>query len=347
MSTLSMKNYEPEVIVDIENLSNEDWLDYRRQGIGGSDVAAIMGISPFATAQDLYYDKIGVKPVIEEDTNNWVALEVGHRLEDLVAKIFSVKTGLEVFPIRKMFRHPDYPFMLADVDYFIRFPDGGTGILECKTTNYNCQDKWADGQIPDNYIYQVRHYLAVMNLDCAYIACLYGNNADEFFIRKIERDMDEEQEIIEQEEYFWNEYVQKKVVPPLYGKPDLILNSIRRFTGNGDKALPELRITISGMQKLDRYLELAEEKSALDSRKREIETEQKQLSIPIVQEMGQTCKAVVEGVNCRYRITYNPTKRTQIGKEQIEKLKIQHPDIFTEYAKTSESRVFRVKKEEA
>lgn len=90
-------NYEPEVVVNIETLTREEWLDYRRLGIGGSDVAAIMGISPFATIKDLYYDKIGVKPMIDEGESNWVAKEVGHRLEDLVAMIFSKKTGLEAF----------------------------------------------------------------------------------------------------------------------------------------------------------------------------------------------------------------------------------------------------------
>lgn len=110
--------YTPEKVVDISNLSREDWLEYRKKGIGGSDVAAIMGISPFATIRDLFYNKTGVQPVIqEEEESNWVAKEVGHRLEDLVAEIFSKKTGLEVFPVRIMFRHPLYPFMLADVDF--------------------------------------------------------------------------------------------------------------------------------------------------------------------------------------------------------------------------------------
>ena len=80
-------NYQPEVLVDTADLSREDWLDYRRLGIGGSDAAAIMGLSPFSTIRDLYFDKIGVTPVIEEEEENWVAKEVGHRLEDLVAGI--------------------------------------------------------------------------------------------------------------------------------------------------------------------------------------------------------------------------------------------------------------------
>ena len=60
-------NYQPEVLVDTADLSREDWLDYRRLGIGGSDAAAIMGLSPFSTIRDLYFDKIGVTPVIEEE----------------------------------------------------------------------------------------------------------------------------------------------------------------------------------------------------------------------------------------------------------------------------------------
>ena len=167
--------YTPEKVVDISNLSREDWLEYRKKGIGGSDVAAIMGISPFATIRDLFYNKTGVQPVIqEEEESNWVAKEVGHRLEDLVAEIFSKKTGLEVFPVRVMFRHPLYPFMLADVDFFVRIPDGTFAILECKTCNYNAKDKWADEGIPAHYVLQVRHYLSVMNMQKAFIACLYA-----------------------------------------------------------------------------------------------------------------------------------------------------------------------------
>ncbi|WP_321012115.1 YqaJ viral recombinase family protein [Eisenbergiella sp.] len=86
-------------------------------------------------------------------------------MEDLAAEIFSVKTGLKVHPVRKMIKHTLFLFMLSDVDSFIDFGDGRTGILECKTTNYNCQNKWANDSVPVNYEYQGRHYMAVMNLD--------------------------------------------------------------------------------------------------------------------------------------------------------------------------------------
>ena len=334
--------------VDISNLSREDWLEYRKKGIGGSDVAAIMGISPFATIRDLFYNKTGVQPVIqEEEESNWVAKDVGHRLEDLVAEIFSKKTGLEVFPVRVMFRHPLYPFMLADVDFFVRMPDGTFAILECKTCNYNAKDKWADEGIPAHYVLQVRHYLSVMNMQKAFIACLYGNNENEFVYRTIERDLIEEEDIIDQETYFWQEHVLKNVVPPHNGNSDLVLANIRNYGGFADKSIPE--IVLSGLESknLEKYLTLSEEKSQLEKRKKEIEAEQRAISVPFVEQLGQGCKAVLEDGTNRYRITYNPTRRTSVGKDQMEKLKNQHPDIYEEYTKTTESRTFRIKKEAA
>ncbi len=226
-------------------------------------------------------------------------------------------------------------------------PDGSYAILECKTCNYNAKDKWADGKIPEHYAYQVRHYMAVMNISQAYIACLWGNNESEFVYAPLERDLMEEQDIIEQESYFWNEYVQKKEEPPLMGKPDLVLASIRRYSGYADKAIPEINITTLESRSLEKYLSLAEEKSALEKRKKEIEAEQRAISVPFVELLGQGCKALVEDGTNRYRITYNRTRRTIIGKEQMEKLKIQHPDIFADYAKETENRIFRIKKEAA
>ena len=154
---------EPKVLVSTENLNEQEWLAYRRQGIGGSDVAAILGISPFRTARDLYDDKLNIASAVD-DTGNWVALEMGHLLEPLVAQIFTKKTGLEVFQIKKMFQHPQYPFMLADVDYFVRLPNGEIALLEIKTTNYNAKDHWwKDGEeyVPVYYETQGRHYIGI------------------------------------------------------------------------------------------------------------------------------------------------------------------------------------------
>ena len=100
------KAYEPNILVDTSDLPRDEWLKYRRLGIGGSDSAAILGISPFRTARDLYYDKLNI--VTADDEGNWVAMEMGNLLEPLVARIFAKKTGLKVFQRKCMFQHPHY-----------------------------------------------------------------------------------------------------------------------------------------------------------------------------------------------------------------------------------------------
>ena len=110
-------NYEPEVVVeDITALTYEEWKNYRTGGIGGSDAAAVCGISPWTTARDLYEEKVH-KKIMEESDDGWVAKEIGRRLEELVVQIFMKRTDTNPYAVRKMFRHPLYPFMIADCDY--------------------------------------------------------------------------------------------------------------------------------------------------------------------------------------------------------------------------------------
>lgn len=63
---MGAESYVPDVLVDTDGLPEEEWLEYRRQGIGGSDAAAILGVSPFATARDLYYDKCKIVSYADE-----------------------------------------------------------------------------------------------------------------------------------------------------------------------------------------------------------------------------------------------------------------------------------------
>ena len=77
-------NYEPDVLVeDITTLSHDEWKLYRTLGIGGSDAAAVCGISPWKTARDLYEEKVH-KKIREQNDDGWVAKEIGKRLEELV-----------------------------------------------------------------------------------------------------------------------------------------------------------------------------------------------------------------------------------------------------------------------
>lgn len=336
---------EPKVLVSTENLTEQEWLAYRRQGIGGSDVAAILGISPFRTARDLYDDKLNIASAAD-DAGNWVALEMGHLLEPLVARIFAKKTGLEVFQIKKMFQHPQYPFMLADVDYFVRLPNGKIAILEIKTTNYNAKDHWwRDGEecVPVYYETQGRHYMAVMDIDEIFYCCLYGNNEDEVIIRHLYRDREYEQEMVYLEREFWHDYILTRIPPPYTEDGSLILESLRRRLGAADKTIPAIQLDNDLSATMLRYLRLQEQKQQVETRVKTLDTEMQRLKGQMVAKLGGSCMAMGEYGGTQYTISYNPVSRTGITKDNLQKLKLLHPDIYDEYVTVSESRRFSIK----
>ncbi|MEY8419654.1 lambda-exonuclease family protein [Oscillospiraceae bacterium 44-5] len=337
---------DPLVLAGTANLSREDWLAYRRQGIGGSDAAAVLGISPFRTAVDLYYDKRNLP--IEEDEGNWVAMEVGNLLEDLVARIFAKKTGLNIYRRKCMFRHPDHPWMLADLDFLVEMPDGGTAILECKTTNYNARDKWEyNGKpiVPAYYEVQGRHYMAVMDLNRIYFCCLYGNNEDEVIIRHIDRDMDYEEELIFLEKDFWQNNVQAQVEPQyIENNGELILESLRRLMGPSAKDAPPVLLTPPQFARVFRFLELQEEKKRLDAESNRLKAEKDRMKALIAAGMGSSRTAVYEDASGSYTVTFKPSYKESIVKDSLLRLKESHPDIYAEYVSISESRRFSVKR---
>lgn len=336
---------QPLVLVETADLSREDWLSYRRQGLGGSDAAAVLGISPFRTARDLYYDKRGLP--MEDNEDNWVALEVGTRLEDLVARIFAKKTGLNIYQRKCMFQHPHHPWMLADLDYLVEMPDGSTAILECKTTNYNARDKWEyDGKpiVPVYYETQGRHYMAVMNLNRVYFCCLYGNNEDEAIIRHIDRDMDYEAELIFLEEDFWLNNVQAQVMPSyIENNGELLLESLRRLMGPSSRDAPPVLLTQPQSSKVFRYMEVRSEKLTLDARVRQLEAEMKRLKALIMADMGSSCTAAYEDASGSYTVSITSSGREGIFKDALLRLKEAHPEIYEEYVSVSKSEQLSVK----
>ena len=340
---MTRQQYEPLILADTEQLARPDWLELRKKGLGGSDAAAVLGISPFRTARDLYYDKLGI--VTTDDQANWVAMEVGTLLEPLVARIFEAKTGLKVYQRKCMFQHPLYPWMLADLDYLVDLPDGTTAIVEIKTTNYNAKDKWwyNGGEIvPVYYESQGRHYMSVMNLDRVYYCCLYGNNEDEAIVRHIDRDMAYEAELIALERDFWHENVLARIPPPYTEDGDLILESLRRSLGPATKDAPAVVFSKTQEARVARYLELQEEKRLRDTDVKTVEAEMQRLKALIVADMGVSCTAVCE--NGGYTVTWNPSHRATIDKNGLERLKEVHPDIYAEYITVSESRRFSIKR---
>ena len=336
--------YQPLVLVETSELPREEWLAYRRRGIGGSDAAAVLGISPFMTGRDLYYDKLGISAAADDE--NWVAKEIGHRLEPLVAEIFSKRTGLKVFQKKFMFQHPQYPWMLADLDYLVELPDGSIAILECKTSTSNSSENWwyaGKEIVPAYYESQGRHYMAVMNHSKTFFCCLFTDTR-EAIIRSIDRDMAYEEELIALEDTFWNENVVKQQPPEYTENGDLVMKSVQRLLGPAATDAPPVVITPPQFSRVKKFMQLQEQKSGFDAEIKKLDKEMARLKALIVADMGNSCKALYEDAEGNYTITYNPVYKQSIPKEGLDRLKAVHPEIYSEYVKTSESRRFLVKK---
>ncbi len=339
-------SYNPGILVDTADLPEKEWLEWRRKGIGGSDAAAILGISPFKTARDLYYDKLKIISFQEEESN-WVAKQVGHLLEDLVAEIFHVKTGYRVYQVKKMFYHPQYPWMLADVDYFVELPDGTTAILEIKTTNYNAKDHWfKDGEriVPVYYETQGRHYMCVTNIDRVFFCCFYGNNEDEVIIRELHRDYEYEEELIALESDFWNNNILKEVPPPYTEDGELILDSVRNHFGPADIHAAEIELSMPLASCVLQFTQLQAQKRELDAQVKVLADQMKRLQGQIVAEMGRCCTAQCAIAGNSFAVTYKPSITMEINKDSLIRLEAQHPEIYREYATANESRRFYVKR---
>jgi len=350
----------PVELVDITTLTNEEWLQWRKQGIGGSDLAAIMGLSPWACTRDVYYDKLGIPRANKDaDNDNHLAKIMGHILEGAVAKKLSQKTGLKYYPVRKMFAHPDYPFMLANTDFFADLPDGRTAIIECKTADYRLKDKWADGVIPINYELQGRHYMCVVDVDVVFygvlfvdrdalaalaalgdekglteeqiderstlLASLFTDNNFEW--RRIERDMDYEQSIIEVEEDFWVNHVQAGVEPPYIEKGDLVLKSIADFYGNPDTAISAVILPDTMYGDISEYLALKTQKSEAEKAVKLLDEKLKKAQAVFMEAIGAATTATCTRNGDVITINNKPQFRDSVDKDQLLAL---YPDVHAE-----------------
>lgn len=189
-----------------KDMSHEDWLKARRKGIGGSDAAAVCGISRYRSPIEVFLDKTDDDRLPEVEDN--LQMKVGRGLEAFVAELWEEETGKKCARRNAILQHDDYDWMLANIDRWVVGENAG---LEIKTGSSYVKDQWEGGKIPPEYELQCHHYMAVTGADRWYIACLIGNH--DFVTRVIERDEDTIRYLIEVERIFWQQNVLEKKMP--------------------------------------------------------------------------------------------------------------------------------------
>ena len=220
------------IVTSTENLPYEDWLEYRKQGIGGSDAAVACGISRYKSPVELWLEKTGQLPAQEAgEAAYW-----GTQLEPLVRAEFTRRTGIEATHTMQLLQSVEYPFMLANLDGTCEHPDFGPCIFEAKTASAYKAKEW-DNSIPEEYLLQIQHYMAVTGYRGAYIAALIGGNT--FRWKFVERDEGLIAVMIHLEAEFWG-YVQEGTPPPLDGSEA----SARLLSEQFPSSVPQSQITL-------------------------------------------------------------------------------------------------------
>lgn len=300
-------------LVRTKHLTEEEWRQWRNQGIGGSDAAVIMGVNPWKSQMDLWLEKTGE---FSEDIDN-EAMHWGRTLEDIVAREWSQRTGKKIRRRNAILRHPDHAWMLANVDRLVINERAG---LEVKTTNAFYQD---DGSVPPHYYAQVQHYMAVTGLDLWYVAVLVGGQR--LVSYEVPRNEEYIDALIELEWEFW-QLVQTKAPPELDGS-EASSKVVSRMYPHAKEE--ETQLPGDAFSLVQQYEEAAEEERAAKLRKDEAANKLKAM-------LGEAEKGFVYD----RKVSWTNVESTRFDSKEFAK---NEPDLYEKYAKKSNYRRFSIK----
>lgn len=304
-------------IVNVSTISREEWLAWRRTGIGGSDAAAVIGLNPFRSRIEVYADKMGMMPE-KEDTES---MRLGRDLEDYVAQRFCEATGKKVRRNNFMWCHDEHRCMIADVDREIIGENAG---LECKTTQAWGGKVIMKGEIPLTYYVQCMHYMAVMGYDRVYLAVLIFGKG--FFHFTIERDEDEIAALVAAEAAFWCDHVEAGISPDPDGSQSAE-QAVDAIWGN--RAQEDELLMFDFSEDMRELCDLAAAEKEIKRRKDAIK-----------QRLQAALGEHMVGSSDRYVITWRPQERSSIDSRRLYR---ERPDIYREYLTTSSTRIFKIK----
>ena len=303
------------ILAVTENMPYEDWLEWRKKGIGGSDASVVCGISRYKSPVELWLDKTGQLPYQEAgEAAYW-----GTQLEALVRAEFTKRTGIEVEHKGVLLQSEEYPFMLANLDGTCEHPDYGTCIFEAKTASAYKAGEWDDA-IPDEY----QLYMAVTGYKAAYIAVLIGGNT--FRWKLVERDEELISMLIELEDNFWD-HVQMNTPPAMDGSAASAKFLSERFPDS----VPKSQITLpdTAIDLIQQYDTACEQLEVITEQKQEAENKLKEL-------LGEN-----EVGTARDRIIVWKS----VSQERLDSktLKAEHPALYQKYANKTSYRRFTIK----
>ena len=302
-------------------LNNQDFTHNRATFLGGSDIGAILGVSKYRSAMDVWLEKTGKKV----DTKDSFALRFGSFAESFIADEYALLTGEHVVEHPQGLIHPRYSFCVGHIDRFVlekkELPlfhsDGGLNakkLLECKTANHYSQSDWGEpgtDAIPLPYLCQCLWYLGITNLPEIDVAVLLGGS--DLRIYTITRDVELESLIFEKAAFFWTEHVQKDIPP----KPQSIADC---------QALFQRSCLGKTLEASSEVLDLIRQLKALES---QTQVEEEQINVIKQALMEQMADAEVLTYLGKPVITWKAPKASY--RIDTKRLSLDHPELVKAY----------------
>lgn len=295
----------------------EQQLADRNKGIGGSDAAAVCGLSKYKTPYQLFLEKTGDN--VNQINNDYVYW--GNTLEDVVANEYEKRTGKKLTTTTQTIFSKEHPFMCANVDRLIV---DDNAILECKTSSSYMRNQWGEpgtDQVPTHYLLQCAHYAIVLN--AAYVDLAVLIDSHDYRIYRYERNQALEEKLIEHEKKFWFDHVLKNV-PPL--------------PINNQDAVKLWNSSVSGMVTANSIIQqkIAELKEVKDQTK-QLEEKKSQIELLIKQYLRND-DTLVDSFGAKIATW----KSYEMARLDAEALKKEAPDIYKKFVKKSLQRKFTI-----
>lgn len=300
------------------DMSREQWLLQRRRSIGGSDAAAVMGVSAYKSPYALWAEKSG--RIIPSDFSGKEAVREGNDLEDYVARRWMEATGKKLHRARCFFYNDAYPYAHANVD---RMVVGERAGFEAKTTSdYGILQQCRDGHYPEAWRLQMMHYMMVTGREKWYLGVLCLGKG--FFTFELCRDEAAIAALAQAEQQFWQHVVDG--IPPQVDGSESTMEALQQILGES-RAGVVIDLSDVGHHVTD-YVNLGEDIKKLTARQNDHRAR-------IMEYMGDAEKGTYADVT----VSFKSQSRSTFDRKEFEAV---NGVIGSEFFKHSMSRPFKV-----
>lgn len=294
--------------MNAESKDMETWLAERRRGIGGSDAAAVVGLSKYRTPFEVYQDKRGeIPPIDDNESMLW-----GRVLEPVIRQQYAERTGRTVLMPETILRHPRHEFMLANLDGFT----DDKRVVEIKTAR--TAQGWGEpgsDEVPQEYLLQTQHYMAVTGFVVADVAVLIGGS--DFRLYEVPADAELQEMLIDAEAEFW-----KRIVDGNPPEPVSLADIRARFgsysTAGAVEASPDVVAAVETLK-------------ALKEQHKALEASEDTAKAIIMGALGDKDTLVSQGATL---VTWKAAKARELFDSKS--FKAAHPALYQEFTKAGE-----------